>query len=378
MEIPLYLRILRRGWWIIALTTLTTLVAALAASYFVTPQYEAVASFIVTPSSTLVSRSDVLSGMDTLGRQSVISTYAELMNSAHIYNDALAFLQVRPIEIRDYTYETLVVENTSILQLKVTGPNPQVAAELANAIGYQTISFTRRLNQVFNVDFLDTATAPSEPVSPKPLLNTGLALVLGLVVGAVLAILIEQLRSPLESIRRRLHYDEITGVYKTKYFSQLLDEELAQNPEGVLSIGIVELNGLRDLVGTLPIVSLQRILQNITDVLRKELRGNDVIGRWNDNSFIVMLPNTPGMAAKSIFDRIFQALSLPVKLDQLNMTIELDARIGGAEYSSGISTQELFEKVNTSLEQARRAYGRPVYVWELKNPFWTQPGTDEK
>jgi len=91
-----------------------------------------------------------------------------------------------------------------------------------------------------------------------------------------------------------------------------------------------------------------------------------------------MLPNTAGMAAKSIFDRIFQALSRPVELDQLNMVIDLNARIGGAEYSSDISTQELFEKVNTALEQARRAYAKPVYVWELKNPFWTQPVTDEK
>jgi len=378
MEIRLYLQILRRGWWIITLTSLTTLVAALTASYFVTPKYEAVASFIVTPSTALVNRSDILNGLDTLDRQSVISTYAEIMNSTRIYTDALAFLQVQPIEIKDYTYEPLVVENTSILELKVTGPNPQMVAKLANAIGYQTINLTRQLNQVFNVDFLDTATAPIEPVSPKPLLNAGLSLVLGLLIGAAVAILTEQLRAPLESIRQRMHYDEITGVYKSKYFSQLLDEELAQNPEGVLSIGVVELNGIRDLLETLPILSLQRILQKTTDILRKELRGNDVIGCWNDNSFIVMLPNTAGMAAKSIFDRIFQALSGSVELDQLNMVIDLDARIGGAEYSSGISTQELFEKVNTALEQARHVYAKPVYVWELKNPFWTQPIAEEK
>jgi GGDEF domain-containing protein len=91
-----------------------------------------------------------------------------------------------------------------------------------------------------------------------------------------------------------------------------------------------------------------------------------------------MLPGTAGMAAKSIFDRIFQALSRPVELDQLSMAIELDAHIGGAEYSSDITTQELFEKVNTALEQAQRAYAEPVYVWELKNPFWTQPVVDEK
>ncbi|NTW42255.1 MAG: diguanylate cyclase, partial [Cellulomonadaceae bacterium] len=104
------------------------------------------------------------------------------------------------------------------------------------------------------------------------------------------------------------------------------------------SVGIVDLSGIRDLVETIPIVSLQRILQKTTTVLRRELRGNDVIGRWNDNSFIIMLPNTNGAAAKTIFERIFQSLSGQIELDELNIVIDLAPQIGGAEYSSGIST----------------------------------------
>jgi diguanylate cyclase (GGDEF)-like protein len=371
MEIRLYLQILRRGWWIIALTTLTALTTALAITYFITPQYETVARFIVMPSTALASLNDALYGLNTLGSQSVTTTYAEIMNSERIYNDSLSFLGVEPSAVSAYSYETSVVANTSILELKVTGPNPQMAAKYANAIGYQTINFTRQLNQVFNVDFLDMAVASNTPVSPKPLMNAGLALVLGLIVGAGMVILTEQLKLPLEAIRQRFHYDEITGVYKNKYFLQLLDEELAQHPETVLSVGVIELNGIKDLVETIPIVSRQRILHKTANVLQKELRGNDVIGHWNDSSFIVMLPNTAGMAAKSIFDRIFQALSQRVEMEELNMVIKLDPHIGGAEYSSGISTQELFEKVDTALEQARRAHTDPVYVWELKNPFWT-------
>jgi diguanylate cyclase (GGDEF)-like protein len=351
---------------------------ALAVTYFVKPQYEAVASFILTPSAALVSRGDALYGLDTLGNQSVINTYVEMMNSERIYNDALAFLALNPIDVEGYTYEISVVASSSVLELKVRGTDPQMATQFANAIGYQTINFTRQLDPVYNVDFLDIAAVPTEPVSPKPLLNAVLSLVLGLMAGATLTILIEQLRVPLEAIRQRLHYDEITGVYNNKYFSEMLNEVLRQHPENVLSIGIVELNGIKDLIETLPILSLQRILQNTTNILRQELRGNDIIGRWNDNSFIIMLPNTAGMAAKSIFNRIFQALSRPVELDQLNMMIELDAHIGGAEYSNDISTQELFEKVNTALEQAQRANAEPVCVWELKNPFWIKPDPDEK
>ncbi len=40
--------------------------------------------------------------------------------------------------------------------------------------------------------------APTLPISPQPLLNAGVALVFGLVVGSVVAVLREQIRIPLE------------------------------------------------------------------------------------------------------------------------------------------------------------------------------------
>jgi len=377
MEFRLYFQILRRGWWIIAITALTALVAALATSYLVTPRYRAVARFIVTPGSGLVNRDEVLTSLATLDRQSIITTYAEVMNSDRIYTDALNFLQLQPRDLESYTYKAEVVANSSVLEVSASGPDPQLAANLANAIGYQTINFIRQLNQVYNFDFLDIAVPPDEPYSPNLLVNVGLATVLGVIAGALFAVLNEQLRTPLEALRQRLHFDEMTGVYNSKYFTRLVDDQLALHPGNVLTIGTVELSGLRDLLETLPIVSLQRILRGVTDILRRELRGNDVVGRWNDHSFIIMLPNTSGAAAKKIFERIYQALEPVVELDQFGTAVDLNPRIGGAEYSSNISTQELFEKANSALEQARRTVDEPVYVWEIKNPFWNQPVFDE-
>ena len=232
------------------------------------------------------------------------------------------------------------------------------------------------MNQVINLDFLDLAEPSVIPYSPQPLLNAGLATVLGLIGGVGLVIVRDQLRVSLETFRQRINLDNETGVYTKKYFSRLVEDELAQHPEDLLSIGIVELNGLRDITDTFPLAALQRILQRVTESLRKELRGNDIIGRWNEISFIVMLPNTPGMAANRIFERIFQALSEAVNLDQFNMVVKLDAHIGGAEYGNHITAYELFEKTNSALEQARRDNEVPVYVWEMKSPFWGQKKPD--
>ena len=371
MEIRLYFQMLKRGWWVILLTVLTSLAAALGVSFLAVTQYEAQARFIISPSNVLITGNEVVQGLNTLDRQSVVLTYVEVMNSDRIYEDALSELNLQSEDVESYSYETVVLSTSFVLELSVRGPSPQVVANLANAIGNQTIKFTRSLNQIYNVVFLDVATVPEQPVSPKPLLNAILAVALGLIGGAFLAILSEQLRVPFDAFLQRVHFDNVTGAYKNTYFRRLIEEEIAQKPNEVFTIGIVELNGLRDLLETFPPVGLERILQSATNILRRELRGHDVIGRWNELSFVVMLPGTSGKAATSIFRRVFQSLSEPIELNQFNTIVNLDSRIGAVEYGNDMSTNELFEKTISTLEQARRDSTNPVYVWEMKNPFWT-------
>jgi diguanylate cyclase (GGDEF)-like protein len=377
MELNIYLQMLRRGWWLIVLTALIAVTTSLGVSALVTPEYEVVARFIISPAAVDATNPGLaLQGLNTINNQSVMETYAEVMNSNRIFDDALAFLQLQPIALKDYAYEAAVLPGSSIVELTVTGPDSQMAANFANAIGNQTIDFTRRLSQVINLDFLDQAEPSNIPTSPQPVRNAALAAILGVLGGIVLVFLREQFRASLETFRQRVNFDNETGVYTKKFFSRYVEDELAQRPDDVLSIGIVELNGLRDIVDTFPIAALQRVLQRVTESLRKELRGNDIIGRWNSISFIVMLPNTPGVAANRIFERIFQTLSEPLKLEQYNLAINLDSHIGGAEYGNYITADELFEKANSALEQARRDNNVPVYIWEMKSPFWAQKNLD--
>ncbi len=310
MEIRLYFQMLRRGWWLIVLAGLIALAASLVFSFLAVPQYRATASFILIPSSTALSNGpDVVRSYDTIGSVSVISTYDQIMNSSRIYTNTLTVLKLQPQDLKDYTYQAAVLPNTTILELTVTGPDPNVAAILANTIGEQTISYADLINQVFVITFLDRAVPPALPISPQPLLNAGVALIFGLVVGSVAAVLREQIRIPLESFRQRARLDPITDVYSSRYFPRLVEEALSQSPEEILSIGLIDLTGMHDAGDALPVASVQWILKRVTNLLRKELRGNDIIGRWNEYGFQVMLPNTSALAATRIFERIHQSLS---------------------------------------------------------------------
>ena len=373
MEIKLYFQMIKRGWWLILLTVLVVTLVSLLISYLTEPQYTATASFLIAPNASLTSGPDVIRGLDTLANGNVVTTtYAQVMNSNRIYLDTLENLKLQSQDLVDYTYQAVILPSTTIIELSVSGPSPIVAADLANAIGNRTIDFTSRTSQVYDIYFLDAAVPPTIPVSPQPLRDASLSLILGLVLGMALLILSEQIRNPFEAYRQRLRIDSVTGVFNSRYFPQLIDEELANKPDNLLSIGLIELNGLRDYLDSLPVASLNWIFQRITESLQKELRGNDRIGRWNEVTFIVMLPSTPGSAANSIFERILQALSLPIALNQLGSVIHLEPNIGGAEYSNNISREDLLAKADNALSQARRDGLKSVYTWSMKNPFWAQ------
>jgi len=370
MEIRLYFQMLKRGWWVILLTALAAVMAALGASYLITPQYKAVARFIISPKNIASSPGLGLEGLSILGNQTVTTTYMEVMKSDRVYRDALTDVGRSQKEMEDYEYEVQVLPNSSVIELSVLGPDPGMTAQLANSIGNQSILFTSLVSEYYRVDFLDEAFPPDEPESPQPLRDSILAFGIGLLLGGVLAIVRDQLMTSLDAYRLRFQLDNITGVYNRRTITKFLEDELTRNPDGVLSAGIIELGGLADIEDTLPTAGYQNVLRQVTATLQKELRGHDIIGRWFDNSFLVILPKTPGPAAKGIFNRISTMLSFPVILQHLDLSIELLPFIGGAEYSMNITLEELLEKAEGALENARKNKANPVYVWEMKNPFW--------
>ncbi len=356
MEIRLYYQMLQRGWWLVVLAALVAVAVSLGVSYLAVPQYQATARFIISPNASLTTGRDVVNSLDTLDRRSIVSTYAEVMNSNRVFEDTLASLKLQPVDLKDYTYNAVVLPESSVLELNVSGPNPKVTADLANAIGYQAINFTRRLNQVYDVAFLDEAIPPLEPFSPQPLRDAALALVLGAVVGGVLAILREQIRTPIEALRRRNIIDAASSAYSRRYFQRSLEEAQARSMTGNIGLGLIQLDGLSGLIETLPPILSQQVLFEVTRKLRNELRGNDIVGRWGDVEFAVMLPSTPIAAAERTMDRVRQALSEPIYIGQSNDSVCLEPYVAMAVSQPQETVSSLIGRAEDDLALARRRH----------------------
>ncbi len=358
MEIRLYLQMLLRGWWMIVLAALAALTASLGVSYLAAPQYQASARFIINPGAALTTGIDVVRSLDTLDRPSVAATYVEVMNSQRIFADSLNSLGLDPADpaLADYTVTAVVLPSSSVLQLNVAGPNPQVVAKLANMIGTQTINYSKRVNSVYTMDFLDIATPPTVPFSPQPLRDASLALALGAVGGAVLAILSEQIRMPIEALRRRTLLDQESSAFTRSYFQRRLEEEQARSAAGDLGLGLIQLEGLIGLSDTLPDILAQQVFHEVTRRLRNELRGNDIVGRWGEVEFAVMLPATPTTAAERTLSRIRTALSEPIYITQTKESVQLQPYTAVAVSQPAEPIDAFVNRAQEKLVEARRAH----------------------
>src|SRR5215211_1825990 len=275
MEMRFYLKIIKRGWWLILIAALVAVNLSLVYSYYLTrPKYEAVARFIVSPDIQSIESRDLVNSLEALDKRSIISTFAEVLNSHEVISGTLNLLGVDPSQFNTYSTFVTVLPDANIIRFSVQGPDPQATAIFANAIGQNAIDFIRDLYVIYNIEFLDQALVPTEPIEPKPLQNAGLALLVGLVVGIGLAIFRDQLSSTFDRLSQRNMIDYESLAYSRPYFERMMRQELSSQPDNVLTFGIIHLNGIHDFYDSLPQAYVNKIMRYVAETLKYQLRGN--------------------------------------------------------------------------------------------------------
>jgi capsular polysaccharide biosynthesis protein len=273
---------------------------SLVYSYYLTrPTYEAVARFIVSPNIQNIESRDLINSLEALDKRSIISTYAEVLNSREIVNKTLTVLGVSAEQFKPYSLLVTVLPDANIIRFSVQGPDPQMATILANGIGQNAIDFIRNLYVIYNIEFLDQAVAPTVPIEPQPLQNAGLALLAGLILGVGLAIFRDQLSSTFDRLGQRNMVDYESLAYARPYFERRVRQEISSQPDNVLTFGIIHLNGIQDFYDSLPQAYINKIMRYVAETLKYQLRGNDIVGRWSPVEFAILLPSTDGASAEA-------------------------------------------------------------------------------
>jgi capsular polysaccharide biosynthesis protein len=184
-------RVIVKRLWVILLVVCVVVGAAVGASLWQTPTYEASAQVWVDQKQG--DQQTNLAGT-VEGLQTIILTMIHAIDSRPVAEEAIQRLNLdmTPAELLD----NLVieqVESTSFIVLTYQSNDPVQAAQIVNTVGEvssELISERSAAGSQLTANVYEEAIVPESPVSPKPLRNGLLTLVMGLVlcVGTALAL----------------------------------------------------------------------------------------------------------------------------------------------------------------------------------------------
>ena len=193
------LRIIReRSWIIVLITVMAIAVSGLVSFFFLDKVYQTSTTLMV--SKTQSDSTNMLQYNDVLMSQKLVKTYSEIVKSNRVLDKVIQKLEL------DASAEELrkkitvnSVQDTEIIRISVEDIDPQYATDLANGTAVVFMGEVAEIMKMDNVQLIDPAKVPNDPVRPRPLLNMAIAGVLGLMISLGIIFLIEYLDNTVKS-----------------------------------------------------------------------------------------------------------------------------------------------------------------------------------
>ncbi|HEX2835411.1 MAG TPA: hypothetical protein VHW00_20535 [Thermoanaerobaculia bacterium] len=151
-------------------------------------RYQAFAVAAVTPVIEGLAPTDVMRGVDTLERRTLVATVAALATTPLTRRQALG-----PHE-HGFIIDAVVLPNTNLVRINVEGENAAETAAVANRVADVLGPQTRAMYKFYRVTTVSAATPPLKPVFPRVGRIAAAGLLIGVLLGAVIAYTLDSRR----------------------------------------------------------------------------------------------------------------------------------------------------------------------------------------
>lgn len=219
IDLKEYFFILRKKAQIIGLITILLIAVSGIFSFFIlNPTYQ-------TFTTLMVGKPQAYNGIieynDVLLNQKLVATYGEIAKSKVVSKEVIQNLGLN-ITHKDFSkkVEVKLVNDTEIFKIEVIDKDPEFAAKLANEISKVFMKYIAEIMAVENIQVIDRAEAPAEPIKPMPILNMTIAGVLGMMMSIFLVLFLEYLDNTLKTSDDIEKYLELSVIGMIPKISQ--------------------------------------------------------------------------------------------------------------------------------------------------------------
>lgn len=177
--------------------------------FLVLPTYESNATMIISSSNQNGDKGDIanIELNQIQANKALISTYSEIVKSKGIAEQVIKNLSLN-MGYDEFSKKVSIepVKDTQIISVNVVDSVPARAMDIANETANIFKSSIGDIMKVDNVQILDGATIPVDPVSPNVSKNTLVGAIIGLVLGIIISLFKELYDISIKSVEEVEEY----------------------------------------------------------------------------------------------------------------------------------------------------------------------------
>lgn len=162
--------------------------------------------------------------------------------------------------------------------------------------------------------------------------------------------------------------DGLTNLFNHRYFKELIVKEINRakrygRPLSLVMFDIDDFKTYNDCYGHL---MGDHILRTIGTILKNNAREVDIVCRYGGEEFMMILPETDVNGAMAIADKIRETISAGIAQDKNFKQLDKHITVSGgiAQYERKMTKEQLVQKTDQALYQAKREGKNRICVWQ--------------
>lgn len=150
-------------------------------------------------------------------------------------------------------------------------------------------------------------------------------------------------------------YDELTGLNNKKNFFEKGEMlfKFHKNENFPLSIFVINIDKLCDINEFYTAKTGDIIVTMFTDKLKELSREHDLISRYNQDDFVVLLPNIKASDAKKLAEKLVKEVLKLTYLSDIGDKIRIYTSIGLTQYKGDSNIDALYKRAKKALNNAK-------------------------